>query len=229
VQDQCTTPRNTRTPSSLDDYRSLPGAETRIAIHEVYQPTGPTVDLTDVHMHGWAASQLFRLKPGHVLDIGGDAMFCGIMSQFCLLTTIDIWPWHPMLDGLTMLEGNILQLPYDNGSVHYVSCLSVAEHIGLGRYGDRLDALGSSKAFAELRRITAPGGHLLLAVPISHTPGLLWNAHRIFRRDQVLSHFPDFAVAEETCVYPHFGPPEWVASLPEWGYCMWLAHLWKGD
>ena len=39
------------------------------------------------------------------------------------------------------------------------------EHIGLGRYGDKVDPMGDIRAMNELARVTAPGGNLLIAVP----------------------------------------------------------------
>ena len=40
------------------------------------------------------------------------------------------------------------------------------EHIGLGRYGDKLDPDGWSKALASLAQLLQPQGILLLSVPI---------------------------------------------------------------
>ena len=47
-----------------------------------------------------------------------------------------------------------------------ISCLSVVEHIGLGRYGDALDPFGTVKAINELKRVLTKGGLLLISVPI---------------------------------------------------------------
>ena len=41
-----------------------------------------------------------------------------------------------------------LDLPFDDHALESVSCLHVAEHIGLGRYGDPLDPQGTRKAAA---------------------------------------------------------------------------------
>jgi 2-polyprenyl-3-methyl-5-hydroxy-6-metoxy-1,4-benzoquinol methylase len=64
------------------------------------------------------------------------------------------------------------QLPYANGGFDLVTCLDVLEHVP-----------DDEPALAELWRVTAPGGHLLLTVPAYQT---LWSAHDVanhhFRR-----------------------------------------------
>lgn len=53
------------------------------------------------------------------------------------------------------------------GSFDAVVSLSAIEHIGLGHYGDPLDADGDSKAVANAWRWLKPGGWLYLDVPYS--------------------------------------------------------------
>src|ERR1035437_9128085 len=60
-----------------------------------------------------------------------------------------------------------------------VSCLHVAEHIGLGRYGDPIDPLGTNKALLELQRVLAPGGVLLFSMPVGRER-VEFNAQRIW-------------------------------------------------
>lgn len=52
-----------------------------------------------------------------------------------------------------------------------VTCISTIEHVGLGFYGDPTahGADGPMLAFRSLVRLTAPGGHILLTVPIGLT------------------------------------------------------------
>jgi hypothetical protein len=46
-----------------------------------------------------------------------------------------------------------------------VSCMHVVEHVGLGRYGDPLDANGDLQAIKELKCVLWPGGVLYFVVP----------------------------------------------------------------
>jgi hypothetical protein len=82
------------------------------------------------------------------------------------------------LDNFISKRGSILLIPYENNSIKSLSCLYVAEHIGLGRYGDPLDPFGTKKAAKELSRVLALDGNLYFSLPIGK-PKLYFNAHRI--------------------------------------------------
>jgi 2-polyprenyl-3-methyl-5-hydroxy-6-metoxy-1,4-benzoquinol methylase len=59
--------------------------------------------------------------------------------------------------------GMVEQLPYATGTFDLVTCLDVIEHTP-----------DDHRVLAELRRVTAPGGHLLVTVPAYQ---FLWSAH----------------------------------------------------
>jgi hypothetical protein len=83
--------------------------------------------------------------------------------------------------------------------------MHTVEHIGLGRYGDPLDAEGDLKAIRELSRVTAPGGNLLFVVPIGQ-PKIMFNAHRIYSYRQILEYFSGLKLKEFSLVTdPGFG------------------------
>jgi hypothetical protein len=75
--------------------------------------------------------------------------------------------------------------------------MHVVEHIGLGRYGDPLDPQGDLKAMAELKRGLA--GDLLFAVPIGK-PKVIFNLHRIYSYDQIISCFEGLKLVEFSLV-----------------------------
>jgi SAM-dependent methyltransferase len=79
---------------------------------------------------------------------------------------LDVRPLDADIEDLEPIAGSVLELPFADRSLPSVSCLHVAEHIGLGRYGDPLDPAGTRKAIAELQRVTAPGGQLLFSLPV---------------------------------------------------------------
>jgi hypothetical protein len=62
------------------------------------------------------------------------------------------------------------------------------EHIGLGRYGDELDAYGDIKAINELKRVLKPGGDLLFVTPVGK-PKIEFNGHRIYSFEQIMEYF----------------------------------------
>ncbi|MCR6672065.1 DUF268 domain-containing protein [Devosia ginsengisoli] len=59
-----------------------------------------------------------------------------------------------------------------------VSCLHVIEHLGLGKYGDAIDALGHFKVFSDFARVLGPGVPLYVSSPTSNEPGVVFNAGR---------------------------------------------------
>ena len=67
--------------------------------------------------------------------------------------------------------------------------MHVVEHVGLARYGDALDPAGSAKALHELERVVAPGGRLLLAIPVGRQR-TFFNAHRVFAPTAALEAMP---------------------------------------
>ena len=102
---------------------------------------------------------------------------------------IDIRPIELQLRGLTFIEGSILNIPAEDKSILSLSSLCVIEHIGLGRYGDVIDAFGSEKAAKELQRILKVGGNLYLSVPVDSACRIYFNAHRAFTRATLLNYF----------------------------------------
>jgi ubiquinone/menaquinone biosynthesis C-methylase UbiE len=99
------------------------------------------------------------------------------------------------LGNLTSDAADLLALPFADGSIESLSCMHVVEHIGLGRYGDSLDPDGDLKAISELKRVLAPEGNLLFVVPIGK-PMIMFNAHRIYSYEQVMSYFSELELKE---------------------------------
>jgi hypothetical protein len=83
----------------------------------------------------------------------------------------------------------VLDLPFADGSVESLSCLHVAEHVGLGRYGDPLDPDGTRKAALELQRVLASGGRLYFSMPVGEAR-TEFNAHRVHDPEAVPGLFP---------------------------------------
>lgn len=174
----------------------------------------------------WAAGIVFRLKPEHHFDVGSSAMTIGILAQFVPLTMVDIRPIALKLQNLHFQEGSILSLPFADGSIKSISSLCVVEHIGLGRYGDPIDPWGSEKAIAELRRVLAKGGHLLISVPVDDANKVQFNAHRTFTREYLCQLFAELQIVEERYIY---GSTLYDSYDPAKGFGTGLYHLTKGD
>lgn len=133
------------------------------------------------HQDLWAARRIFAANPVEHVDVGSrvDGFIAHLLS-FRRVKVLDVRPLSTRVEGLSFEQADLMgQLP-DGLSADSVSCLHALEHFGLGRYGDPLDVAGWKKGLANLAKITRPGGHLYLSVPIGDVQCLEFNAQRIF-------------------------------------------------
>jgi len=103
------------------------------------------------------------------------------------------------LDNLISKQANLTSLPFENNSIESLSCMHTVEHIGLGRYGDKLDPNGDLKAIKELKRVLSVNGNLLFVVPIGK-PKIMFNAHRIYSYNQIINYFNELKLKEFSLV-----------------------------
>jgi hypothetical protein len=165
----------------------------------------------------WLARRLGTLKVSRHVDIGSSVLTVSVLSAYIETTFVDYRPLKASLPGLTSIAGNILDLPFVDGSVNSLSCLHVIEHIGLGRYGDPLEPQGSVKAALELQRIVSTGGRLFLSLPVGRER-ICFNAHRVHAPATVLEMFSQMKLVEFSCVdddgnYHEAKPIEFASNL----------------
>lgn len=149
-----------------------------------------------VYHPAWAARILAESKTRQHVDISSTLHFCTLVSAFLSVKFYDFRPAELHLPGLTSEVADLLALPFSNNSIDSLSCMHVVEHVGLGRYGDRLDPGGDLTAISELKRVVSKGGSLLFVVPISGKPKILFNAHRIYNYEQITGYFEGFELKE---------------------------------
>lgn len=150
----------------------------------------------------WAARQLAKWKPTTHVDFGSYVYFAGIASAFVpKFFFADVRPISFPLKGLEPITADLTKLPFRDGELESISCLHVMEHVGLGRYGDTLDASGDLKAAAELSRVLAPGGHLLMVLPMNEKPAVYFNAHRFYSALQVHHMFSSLRMIDHACLF----------------------------
>lgn len=145
----------------------------------------------DYYLHtNWAARVLAKEKPKRHVDFGSFVYFSSICSAFIpKFEFYDARPTGYAIPGLTDGPTDLTALAFPDGSIESISCLHVIEHIGLGRYGDKLDAKGDVRAAKELMRVLAPGGSLLFVAPMNLVPRVNFNAHRIYAPPHVADLF----------------------------------------
>ena len=180
--------------SSWRAYSRLPNAE-RLRFQDSYpclfdRTLTTPYDPHYFHQSVWAAEHIVARQPAEHVDVGSEITFVGMLSVSVPVVFVDIRPFPVELPRLRPAAGDLLRrLPFDDGSITSLSCLHVAEHVGLGRYGDELTADGTRRACAELERILASGGRLFFSLPVGR-PRVCFNAHRIHAPRQILRLLP---------------------------------------
>lgn len=147
-----------------------------------------TFDKHYVYMDRWAFKNILKDAPGSHVDVGSSIRFLSMVSSVIPTIFVDIRPLSLDFDQFSCRAGSITALPFADSSLASLSCLHVAEHIGLGRYGDPLDPEGTQKACKELIRVLAPGGKLYFALPVGRTV-TYFNAHRVHSPSLVIEYF----------------------------------------
>jgi SAM-dependent methyltransferase len=161
-------------------------SETNFDLHYIFHPA-------------WAARIIAKTKPEKHIDISSTLHFSTLLSAFVPTEFYDYRPANITLDNFTSNEADLNNLHFPSGSIASLSCMHTIEHIGLGRYGDKIDPRGDLRAIEELKRVLAKAGTLLFVVPVGR-PRIVFNAHRIYSYEQILSYFSDLELKEFTLI-----------------------------
>lgn len=162
----------------------------------VYEKTLKTgFDRHYVYHTAWASRVLSKIKPEEHVDISSLLMFSTNLSAFVPVKFYDFRPADFKMDGFCSGKANLLKLPFEDNSIKSLSCMHTVEHVGLGRYGDKIDPDGDLKAIGELKRVLAPDGNLIFVVPVGETK-MRFNAHRIYSYRQIRGYFKELKLIE---------------------------------
>jgi SAM-dependent methyltransferase len=185
------------------DYRRI-AAPNSTALEDIYPCLEDRTARTGFDAHYlyqavWASSRIASKVPADHLDVGSDVRFVVNLTAHHNVTFLDIRPLEIELPRLQSIAASILSMPFDDLTQESVSCLHVAEHVGLGRYGDPIDPDGTRKACSELQRVVAPGGNLYFSLPVGRER-TCFNAHRIHPASSVPKLFPELDLTEFSLV-----------------------------
>jgi hypothetical protein len=144
----------------------------------------------------WAARKIMQIQPKLHYDFGSDLRFITIFSSVIKIQYFNLSVSNIKLDNLSFQIADLTNLhEIKNNSLDSVSCMHVIEHVGLGRYGDKVDLDGDLKAFNELKRIVSVDGNLLIVVPLGK-PKVVYNAHRIYSYQEIIDLMTNFKLVE---------------------------------
>ena len=192
-------PGLTKFYESYKRYKLLVNSE-ELNILDIYPFINDNTDITPFDAHYfyqgvWAFRKIKEKGVKSHVDVGSEIRWLGLLSTVTKVIFIDIRPFETDLKDLIVKKGNILNMPFENNSVDSISSFHVAEHIGLGRYGDELDPEGTKKACRELQRILAVNGNLYFSVPVGKQK-TYFNAHRVHFPETIIEYFKDLRLIE---------------------------------
>jgi Caenorhabditis protein of unknown function, DUF268 len=150
-------------------------------------PTTP-FDPHYFYQGNWLARRLADAKPARHVDVGSSVLTMGVLSAHVPTVFVDYRPLVVRQSGLWCIAADVNRLPFVDRSLKSLSCLHVIEHIGLGRYGDPINADGARLAAQELQRVVGQDGTLYLSTPVGRER-VCFNAHRVFAPATILSWF----------------------------------------
>jgi hypothetical protein len=156
-------------------------------------------DNTDFDRHytyhpAWAIRKIKEYNVKEHVDISSILSFSANLSAFIPVKFFDYRPANLVLDNLITGSEDLTHLSFESNSIRSLSCMHTIEHIGLGRYGDPIDYDGDLKAINELSRVLAPGGILLIVVPVGKENKIVFNAHRIYEPKSFIQLFESNAL-----------------------------------
>jgi hypothetical protein len=139
------------------------------------------------------ARWIYEANPRKHLDVGSRIDgFVAHVASFRELEVMDVRPITSVIPGVEFRLANLMSpesiadLSMGGGYCDSISCLHVLEHLGLGRYGDQLDALGYEKGIAHLAMLLQPKGTLYLSTPVGRER-VEFNANWVFEPQKILS------------------------------------------
>ncbi len=137
----------------------------------------------------FVARRILAANPRRHVDVG--SRIDGFIAHLACVREVEVYDIRPLQARIPNVRFRQWDLT-DGGpaapseQADSVSCLHTLEHVGLGRYGDRLDVDGWRIALARLAGLVAPGGRLWLSVPVGRRR-VEFNAHRVFDPREILT------------------------------------------
>jgi hypothetical protein len=169
---------------------------------------GHEYDQHYIYHVAWAIRKIKEINPKNHIDIGSSLHLSTCAAALVPTTFLDFRKPDLHIENLIVKQFDLTRDGYATSDC--ISCCHVVEHIGLGRYGDKLDNEGDLKAIANLRRMATK--HLLFVVPVGK-PVVAFNAHRVYSPVYINSLFPEYDC--EFYLIPNNGVNPHIAKIVE--------------
>jgi hypothetical protein len=134
---------------------------------------------------------IFKNNPVNHLDIGSriDGLVAHIASFRSLdvidIRNIDIYPHI----NINIIKKDLLDTQnLDQKKYMSISSVGVIAHVGLGRYGDKIDSAGHEKAVKSICNLADEGCLIYIMTPVGKKK-IEFNAHRIFNPQEIINLF----------------------------------------
>lgn len=127
------------------------------------------------------ARKIYKHNPKRHLDIGSRTDgFVAHIASFREIEVVDIRQMPKSEHKNIKFIQADLQKPQRLGKTDSLSCLSVIEHFGLGRYSDEIDLNGDVRGLENIINLVNKGGRIYISIPISYEDEVHFNAHRLY-------------------------------------------------
>lgn len=135
------------------------------------------------HQDLLVATLVYKDKPDLHLDIGSriDGFIAHLLSFEQKTILGDVRPIQIDNPNVSFVQMDLTgELPIElTGKYKSVSCLHAIEHMGLGRYGDPVNACGHYVALKNLTQLLSDTGSLYVSYPLGKESRIEYNAHRV--------------------------------------------------
>jgi hypothetical protein len=167
----------------------------------------------------YVARRIIEADPARHVDVG--SRIDGFVSHIACQRQIEVYDIRPLDVEIPNVRFRRWDLTATgtgapDETADCVSCLHTLEHLGLGRYGDRVDPDAWQEGLARLAGLVAPGGRLWLSAPVGRRR-VEFNAHRVFDPRELRESALDLGLAlDEFSIVDGHGNHRFFTSEADW-------------
>ena len=150
----------------------------------------------------FVAKEIIKKNPKRHIDVGSRVDgFIAHLACVRKVEVFDIRPLSSIIENVKFTQWDVTNpTPELNGVSDCVSCLHSLEHIGLGRYGDKLDPDGWKKGLSSLANLLTSSGCLWISVPVG-IERVEFNANRVFDPSTIINEGNDIGIKLDRFFY----------------------------